>query len=80
MPPATRRPALRYKLREAAEVLGLGYTHFRELAVDRGEFTVVRDEPKFPKARIFIPADEIEAFAVGGIAGLREFRAKKGRK
>jgi hypothetical protein len=79
MPTAARRPALRYKLREAAEVLGLGYTHFRGLAVEQGEFTVVRDHPT-AKARIYIPADEVEAFAVGGIAGLRQFRSKKNRK
>lgn len=80
--PATKRTKppvrkLRYTLHEAAEALGIGYTQMREMAVDQGEFTTNRKPT--PRSYVFIPADEIEAYAEGDLAGLREYRAKKGR-
>ncbi len=78
---ATKAPrtVLRYSLAEAAKALSLGYTHFRQLVM-AGKFTAVRDNPAHPKARIYVPADEVEAMAVGGLDGLQAFRERKGRK
>ncbi len=78
---------LRYSLTTAAKVLDISKRTLRALAVDQGEFTVIRDrasigakvgfQGKAPK--IYLLVDEVEAHGTGGLEALRAFRAKQGR-
>jgi hypothetical protein len=72
-------PQTHIRLVDACEVLGVGYSKLRAMAVDQKEFTVRRDG-KGKGFVIFLRRDEVAAYDEGGLDGLRKFRAKKGRK
>jgi hypothetical protein len=77
---ATTQTPLRYPVKEAVELLRVGMSTFRRLLKEK-EFTVIRDRPDAGKGSpAFVPADEIEVFALGGLEALREYRAKKKRR
>lgn len=56
-------PRMTYTMKEASTMLGLSYRTVRNMALD-GMFRVVRIG-NGPKARVLIPADELEAFVSG---------------
>lgn len=63
-------------------LLGVSKNKLRGMAVDGKEFTVVRDEVDSSGpvgTKIYLLADEIAAYATGGLAGLQAFRKGKGR-
>jgi hypothetical protein len=61
------------------EVPRIGYTKLRSLAVDDGEFSVIRDGVG-RGFRAFLLRDEVMEYERGGLPALRRFRVKKGRK
>ena len=69
------RPPTAIALTTAARQVGATYARLRALAVDDREFTLVRDS--FGKGfQLYLRRDEVTAFAAGGLAGLRRFRAR----
>lgn len=79
---AEPKPTLRLTTDEAIEIIGsknISYATLRKLAVDKGEFTVVRNAPGRGNP-ISLLRDEVIVYAEGALPALRKFRAKKGRK
>jgi hypothetical protein len=74
-------PMLRIPLRKAADMLGMHFETLRKMAVEDGEFTVLRNSggPRQGRRVFFVP-EEIEAFAQGQLEGLREYRARHKRR
>lgn len=76
---ATQNP-LCVPLKKAAELLSRHPEVIRRELVKTGEITAVRSSGDKKGSRIFLMFDEINAFAEGGLEGLRAFRAKHKRK
>jgi hypothetical protein len=76
---ATRK--LRVPLQEAADLLGMHPETLRKLAVEQGEFTVLRNSggPKQGRRLFFLPT-ELEVFGRSQLEGLREFRGEQRRR
>jgi hypothetical protein len=78
-PDEPSRPPTSIALAHAARQVGATYAGLRSLAVDRGEFTVVRDRIG-AGVQYFLLRDEVSAFEGAGLVGLRRFRAREGRR
>jgi hypothetical protein len=72
---------LRISLRDAAIQLGMHPETLRKLAVEQGEFAVLRNRggPKQGR-RVYLKPAEISVFAQGGVEALREYRAQARRR
>lgn len=72
-------------LKEAAEICGVSYLKMREMAVERGQFTVSRDG-RGRGFKVKIRRDECEVYAGlndrfpgGGLESVKKFRRMKAR-
>jgi excisionase family DNA binding protein len=63
----------------AAKTLGLGAQTLRRLVAE-GQFTKHRPTGVGRGRTVMLRRDEINAYAASGVDGLKEFRAKQGRK
>jgi hypothetical protein len=59
----------------AARVARMSYARLRFLAVDRREFTVIRDVIG-KGVQLYLLRNEVAAFGAGALTGLREFRGR----
>jgi hypothetical protein len=72
---------LRVLLKDAANALGMHRETLREMAVEREEFTVLRNQAGSRQGRrIYLVPDEIRVFAQGGVESLREYRSQSRRR
>jgi hypothetical protein len=77
--PAVKIP-LCVSLKTAAELIERNAEVIRRTLVATGEITSSRSSSNAGKgSRIYVMRDELEAYAAGGIDGLREFRIKHRR-
>jgi len=66
-------------LANAAELIDMNPEIIRRTLVATGEITSMRSSGNTRGSRIRVMYDELEAYAAGGIDGLREFRIKHRR-
>lgn len=71
---------LRIKWTRAARRLDISTRTLFKLAVEDEEFTVIVDDPASERPRRFLLTAEVDAFGLGGLTALREYRAKRRRK
>jgi hypothetical protein len=75
---------IRMKLREAAKLLGMSKQVLYRIAVEDGEFTILRNEKarRGDRSPIYLLTEEVLVFAKAedGTLALREFRAKRKRR
>jgi hypothetical protein len=82
MPTTKRNPRiepLRLSPRSAAIRLDVHYDTVHDL-IARGLFTVIAPLGRGQGKRIYVPKDEIDAFALGGEEAVKELRYEKQRK
>ena len=73
------RPSTIIALAAAARLIGTSYARLRSLAVDRREFTTIRDAIG-NGFQIYLRRDEVAALDAGALTGLRSFRGRTGHR
>ncbi len=70
-------PSTTIALAAAARLTGMTYARLRSLAVDRREFTTIRDTIG-KGVQIYLRRDEVAAFEAGALTGLWSLRGRTG--